>query len=329
MTRFARAAHTSHSLSVAAMEEASRSGLRTADIEHLLLALIINDQSAGRMLRGAGLDIDAARRAVEDQHAAHLAELGIEASFPGAGQIVFPQTEGYEWSTRASDLLIRASGRGKSGDAAAVLGELLVEPSGLIDGILARLGTSAQALLEQLDELGADDTTTPLTAVKRHGRAAGSIETFVSAPVGDVGAFLIDPARIPDWHPGVGSLELGEQEVAVGEVWEGLAPTQRLNGDPLTRKPELRRRRITLESAHLPDSVAWSFAYPDAPKNSPVLMEFTLAGTTGGTQVHTTMSWARRGGWRGIVALPMRPLQKFMLWIMLAQTSAAISRSFR
>ncbi|AXL13437.1 Clp protease [Microbacterium foliorum] len=329
MSRFARAAHTSHSLSVAAMEEASRAGLRTADIDHLLLALIINDQSAGRMLRGAGLDIDAARRAVEDQHAHHLAGLGIETSFPAAGQIVFPQTEGYEWSTRASDLLIRASGRRKAGDAAAVLRELLTEPSGLIDGILARLGTSAQALLEQLDELGADDTTTPLTAVKRHGRAAGSIETFVSAPVEDVGAFLADPALIPEWHPGVGSLELGRQEVAAGEVWEGLAPTERLNGEPVQRKPELRRRRITLVSLDRPERVAWSFAYPDAPKNSPVLMEFTLAGTTGGTQVHTTMSWARRGGWRGIVALPMRPLQKFMLWIMLAQTSAAISRSFR
>ena len=41
MNKLVRAAQTSQSLSLAAMEEASRRGLREADIEHLFLALVI------------------------------------------------------------------------------------------------------------------------------------------------------------------------------------------------------------------------------------------------------------------------------------------------
>ena len=41
MSKFVRAAQTSQSLSLAAMEEASRAGLRVADLEHLVLALVI------------------------------------------------------------------------------------------------------------------------------------------------------------------------------------------------------------------------------------------------------------------------------------------------
>jgi len=130
MNKLVRAAQTSQSLSLAAMEEASRLGLREADIEHLFLALVIDDQSAGRALRSMGIDLDAARRAVEEQHDAQLASLGIEASFPKAGRIVFQETDGYEWSARALDLIGKSSGKGKSGDAAAVLRELVAEPSG-------------------------------------------------------------------------------------------------------------------------------------------------------------------------------------------------------
>ena len=85
MNKFVRAAQTSHSLSLAAMEEASREGLRAADIEHMFLALVIDAQPAGHALRSLGIDLDSARRAVKEQHDAQLASLGIEASFPEAG----------------------------------------------------------------------------------------------------------------------------------------------------------------------------------------------------------------------------------------------------
>ncbi len=65
MSKFTRYATTSQSLSLAAMEEASRRGLRTADLDNLFLALVLDDQSAGRALRNFGVTITSVRAAVE------------------------------------------------------------------------------------------------------------------------------------------------------------------------------------------------------------------------------------------------------------------------
>lgn len=328
MSKFVRVAQTSQSLSFAAMEEASRLGLRTADIEHLFLALVINDQSAGRALRDLGIDLDTARRAVEEQHAAQLASLGIEASFPEAGRIVFHETDGYEWSKRASNLIARSADKDKAGDAAAVLRELVAEPSGLIADILERLGTTPDVLLEHLDAL---DSSTPATApaAAMRGRISGSTETFVPAPIERVWDYLAEPTNIPQWEMSVGSIEHAEQDAAIGAVWTGLAREQRPDGKPVKVKPRFRRRRIELVAAHPTERIDWSFAYPDAPRSSSALMEFTLAPTNGGTQVSITTSWSRRPGWRRVVGLPLRPIQKFIVWITLFQIGGALSRAFR
>lgn len=329
MSKFVRVAQTSQSLSLAAMEEASRLGLRTADIEHLFLALVINDQAAGRALRDIGIDLDAARRAVEEQHAAQLASLGIEASFPEAGRIVFHETDGYEWSKRASDLIARSADKDKAGDAAAVLRELVAEPSGMIADILERLGTTPAALLAQLD---APDSSTPATtpaAAAMRGRISGSTETFVPAPIERVWDYLAEPTNIPHWEMSVGSIENARQDAAVGGVWTGFARERRPDGKPVKVKPKFLRRRIELVAAHGPERIAWSFAYPDAPRSNPALYEFSLAHTSGGTQVSITTSWSRRAGWRRVAGLPLRPIQKFIVWITLFQTGGAISRAFR
>lgn len=332
MSKFVRAAQTSQSLSLAAMEEASRAGLRVADLEHLFLALVISDQPAGASLRSMGIDIEGARRAVEEAHAAQLASLGIDASFPEAGRIVFHETDGYEWSKRAYAVIARSVEKDKHGDAAAVLRELVSEPSGLVADILDRLGTTPQAVLEHLEHLGqfevsAERTATKPTQVK--GRASGSIEAFVPAPIDDVWKFLADPARIPDWEMSVRSIDDAAQDVTPGTVWHGVAPASRPDGKPLKVKPGFRRRDIELVSAHQPKRIAWSFTYPDAPHSNAVLTEFTLATTAGGTQMQITTSWSRRPGWRSLVAFPMRPIQKFLVWITLFQTGGAVSRAFR
>ena len=329
MNKFVRATQTSQSLSLAAMEEASRAGLRLADLEHLFLALVISDQPAGRSLRSMGIDIAGARRAVEEAHAAQLASLGIEASFPEAGRIVFHETDGYEWSKRASDVIARSVDKEKNGDAAAVLRELVVEPSGLIASILDRLGTTPQAALEHLDQFDAPAERTVTKPAPVKGRASGSIETFVPAPIDDVWRLLADPARIPDWEMSVGSIDDVVRDFTPGTVWNGIAPARRPDEKPVNVKPGFRRRDIELVSAHQPERIAWSFAYPDAPHSSAVLTEFTLVTTTGGTQMQITKSWSRRPGWRRLVAFPMRPIQKFIVWITLFQTGGAVSRAFR
>lgn len=150
-----------------------------------------------------GIDIDSARLAVAEHHNQQLAALGVEASFPQAGPIIFHETDGYEWSPRARDLITRSSGKGKAGDASAVLRELLAEPSGLMTDILVRLGTTSDALLEVLDESDSPAGTTTAATKRVKGRAAGAIETFVPAPIDDVWTLLADPVRIPEWESSI------------------------------------------------------------------------------------------------------------------------------
>ncbi|MBG0717205.1 MULTISPECIES: SRPBCC family protein [Microbacteriaceae] len=329
MSKFTRAAQTSQSLSLAAMEEASRMGRREADIDHMFLALVISDQSAGRVLREIGIDLDAARLAVEEQHEAQLASLGIDASFPAPGRIVFQETDGYQWSKRASDLIARSGGKEREGDAAAVLRELVIEPSGLILDILQRLGTTPAEVMGRLDHA---DATLPEATPRRpqeKGRVSGTTEAFVPASVDQVWEFLTDPSRVPDWEVSVGSIDATDESARPGMLWQGRAPQARPDGKPLKIKPQFHRRTIELVKAEQPAHVVWQFTYPDATHRGPTLTTFDLASTAGGTQVTITTSWARSTGWRRIVGLPMRPLLKFVIWIGLFQTGSAISRAFR
>ncbi|MGO3678602.1 MAG: Clp protease N-terminal domain-containing protein, partial [Microbacteriaceae bacterium] len=64
MSRLTRMLAASQALSITAMEEASRVGLRTATIEHLLLALTVDEGIAGQALRANGVTIEAARDAI-------------------------------------------------------------------------------------------------------------------------------------------------------------------------------------------------------------------------------------------------------------------------
>ncbi|MCR2785736.1 MULTISPECIES: Clp protease N-terminal domain-containing protein [unclassified Microbacterium] len=329
MSKFVLVAQTSQSLSIAAMEEASRLGLREADIEHLFLALVISDQSAGRALRSLGIDLDSARRAVEEQYEAQLTLLGIEAAFPEAGRIVSQETDGYQWSRRAFDLIVRSSGKDKHGDAAAVLRELVAEPSGSIAEILRRLGATSDELLERLDQFDSSGEKSAPTAAKAKGRVAGSTETFVPASIDEVWEFLADPARIPEWQLSVGSVDLAGQEVTPGAIWQGHAATDRPGGKPVKVKPQFLRRRIELVAVHRPERVAWRFAHPDATPSRPFLTEFTLAPTTGGTQVTIMTTWSGHEGWRRLIGFPLRPMQKFVVWMGLFQTGSALSRAFR
>lgn len=324
MSTFVRLAQTSQTLSLAAMEEASRQGLHQADLEHLFLALVLSDQPAGEVLRELGITIDRARRAVDEQHAAQLASLGIDTTLPEPGRIVFHETAGYEWRRRASDVLVRASRRGLDGSAGAVLRVLVSEPSGLIAELLRRLGTTPADVVDRLDRLAPPaDGDRP---VRGNGSIGGSSETFIPAPIEDVWEFLADPARVPDWAPGIGSVDLAD---TAGTAWIGYAPTSRPDGKPVRLRAEFRRRRLGLLETRRPDRVAWRFTSPDTTKSGPSVTEFALAPTTGGTRVTITTSWGRRHGWRRVLGLPLRPAARFLAWITLFQIGAAISRAFR
>lgn len=336
MSKLSRAAATSQTLSLVAMEEASRLGLREADLEHLLLALVVSDQPAGVALRSVGITLTDARAAVESLRTEQLASLGISTGLPEAGRIVFHETRGYEWSRRASDLIGRAAGRGRAGDAAAVLRELLAEPSGQVGALLERLGTTPQQVLAELGRAESSPAgasragATPrpgATTPRAPGVVTGTTQTFVPASVDDVWALVSAPERIPEWYPPVGSVETPRQ--AETTTWAARSTTTDPSGAPVRVRADHVRCQVELVDSAPPARVGWRFTFPDAAARRPVVVEVALVPTTGGTQVSVTLTWTRATGWRAVVIAPLRPLQRALLWLATSQTGNAISRAFR
>lgn len=350
MSKFTRSADASHRLSLAAMEEASRVGLRTADIEHLLLALVIDRDRAGSVLRSHGLTLDATRAGIAAQHAAHLAVIGVSAQGPEAGRIVFHETDGYAWSDRAQRIFSRANGRGKAGDAVAVLRELLAEPSGFIDAVLTEVGAS-RAAIER--DLAAPAPRTGAAARRGSSALAGTTEAFIPAPVAEVWALLSDPARMPEWQPSIasvsahpepaerpepaagGSAERGAS-VEHGRVWNARATTTRPDGSELKVGEAFRRLRAELLVHDPARRVSWRLAFPDAPQANTRAFDIRLSPEDGGTRLRIDFAWerpaggARRGRLLGpLLGVLLRPAHRLLVWVQLSQLVSSISRAFR
>lgn len=109
MSKLTVATATMYDLSLAGAEEASRLGEQSGDIDHLLLALTINEQVAGQVLRALGVDLERTRAAVEQQHADQLASLGVQAAAPGPGRITFHERGDFDWNDRALEVPRRAA----------------------------------------------------------------------------------------------------------------------------------------------------------------------------------------------------------------------------
>lgn len=330
MSRFAVIAATSQSLSIAAMEEASRLGQRETDIDHLLLALTLSTHPAGQVLRGAGVTLDAVRQAVVDQRAAQLGSLGIVA--PDAeepGRIRFHETGGYEWTPRAREIFARSAAGKNKGDAQAVLRELLKEPSGLIADLLERVDTSAAQILARLDEV--QDLALHGAPVRRDGEVSGFTEAFVPASVQEVWSLLSDPQRMPEWDVMSSRVELGADSAvaAVGDHWFSFAPDHRPDGKRIAVRERFVRRRVEVLMAEENAAISWRLTYPDAPRSATSRILVALHPAAGGTQLEITLGWRRRRGWRRAIGVVFRPLRRFALWSQLAQISGGISRAFR
>lgn len=330
MGKFTDAATTSQTLSIAALEEASRFGQRTADIDHLFLALVINEQVAGQALRNLGITLETARAAVAAQHAEQLTTLGIAAKIVQVGRIVFHETDGYKWGQRSLDIIKRAAAGKKQGDAAAVLLELLAEPSGLIAAVLGRLGTTCAAVRSQLRDLESNlPHKSPYPLI--HGPLSGALRGFAPADTAKVWLPLSDPAHMPVWEPALGSATDAPIKAQVGDCWTVHARTERPNGKPLCVKPDLRRQRVELMALTPGRIIEWRFTYPDAPKANARRIRIELQPTTGGTQLQISLSWQRdaqypRSFLRG---LAMRPVARWSILMQLLHLNGGISRVFR
>ena len=332
MSKFTDAATTSHSLSVAAMEEASRFGQRSTDIDHMFLALVVSEQVAGQVLRSAGITLEAARDAVSEQHSAQLASLGISTGPPSQGQIVFHETGGYEWSDRALEVIKRASDGEKRGDAAAVLRELVAEPSGMIEQVLQRLGSASDLVIARLDEVQRYPTLMPKRIIQP-GRRSGSTEAFAPAPLEQVWELLANPTRMPEWEPMIGEVTLEEtqKEAQIGDRWIARARTRRADGKPIRIKPAFQTQDVELVGCTGETMIEWRFTYPDSALADAKQVRIELEPAAGGTQLRISLKWERNSNRpsRPIRGLLIRPLVRFGIWIQLSQLSGGISRTFR
>lgn len=325
MSRFTQAAATMHTLSLASMEEASRFGVRDADIDHLLLAVTLDPDTGGQVLRGMGVDLEKARAAVAAQHARQLELVGLSSDPTDPGRIVFHETAGYEWTDRALAVLKNASRKGRRGDSAAVLRALMDEPSGLIDQILRRLDVDPNALTSRLDDLR--QLHLPSQSSPAPHALSGRRSVFVPAPLDEVWALLSSPARIPEWDPAVGAIHVDDS----AGPWEAEATTIRPDGRPLSVKDDFRRQLIHRVEREEPTVVGWRFSSPDAARSNPRLIAFGLEHAAGGTQVRATLTWetTQGGPARRVVRTLLTPLHRFVVFVQLVQIESGISRVFR
>ncbi|MGO2482523.1 SRPBCC family protein [Glutamicibacter ardleyensis] len=332
MSKFIDAAATSHTLSVVAMEEASRFGQRSTDIDHMLLALVVSEQVAGQVLRSAGITLEAARDAVAGQHSAQLASLGISTGLPSQGRIVFHETGGYVWSDRALEVLKRASDGEKRGDAAAVLRELVAEPSGMIDQILQRLGFAPDLVIARLDEVQRYPALTPKRTIQS-GRRSGAVGAFVPAGLEQVWDLLANPSRMSEWEPTIGEVALNktQKEAQIGDQWTAHSRTRRSDGKLIRIKPEFQTQNVELVACSDETLIEWQFTYPDSTQADAKRVRIELEPAAGGTQLSISLKWDRNSNRPAhpIRGLLISPLVRFGIWMQLSQLSGGISRAFR
>lgn len=330
MSRFIDAAATSQVLSLAAMEEASRLGQRTADIDHLLLALTLDSDTAGQVLRALGVTIGSARKAVEAEQATQLASLGLRVESSAPQRIVFHETDGYEWSERAITILRRAGEHEGRAYSPSVLRELMHEPSGHIEAMLTHLGTSTEEVITRLDE-SEDYPEIPSQRVVRPGTISGTAEVFVPAPPEQVRQLLITPARMPEWDPTLGRIEDAPPVAQAGDTWRGHARTQRPDGKPIKVRPAFAAQQIELVSCDENRSIEWLLTYPDAAQASARRARIELEPAAGGTRLVVILDWERHPDRRRrpLLALPLRPFQRYLAWQQATQLGNGISRAFR
>nr|WP_254259541.1 SRPBCC family protein [Leucobacter chinensis] len=312
------------------MEEASRVGLRTATIEHLLLALTVDEGIAGQALRANGVTLEAARDAVAQEQAAQLASIGVTAS-ETPGPIVFHSTGGYEWNDQALAALQGADAKHPAGYPGAVLATLCAEHNHSASAIMRRCDASPEAVLETLEHAASSlgpATGTTIEARKLRGRATA----FIPAPPSEVWALLEAPENLPRWQELVASITpVTRHGPSQPQQWITTQLTTLPSGKPIRQKAGFEKQLAT-RVLHEPEhTLAWRFEFPDKPKSNARLISFSLEPAASGTQLTITHAWERPAGRKPapLVGFIMSPLYRFALWMQLGVLARAVSRAFR
>lgn len=261
------------------------------------------------------------------QHADQLSTLGVAVSRATPERIVFHETGGYTWDGPALEIIKRAGESEKRGDAAAVLRELVVEPSGLIEAVLQRLGATPEGILVRLDEVERHPARTQHRFDTR--TLSGVSESFAPAQPTEVWELLANPARMPLWEPSVGGVDDAPAEPEAGDTWVFTAPTRRPDGKPVRIKPQYRSGRVELLQLDVGQVIEWRFTYPDALRANARRIRVELEPAAGGTHLRLTLRWERISNSKRLRRRILSPLHRFFIWLQLSQLGAGISRASR
>ncbi|GAB3494349.1 SRPBCC family protein [Nocardiopsis coralliicola] len=217
----------------AASSEAVRAGHPEVDFEQLLLGLLVCGGPAARRLMDAGVDLAAARVAIDELHREDLALLGVRIPLPVPDPAAAASAAGMQRLTpRLRELVDECPTAG--GDR-ALLAALIDDEGGRVRRVLDRVGADTDRIRADMDaaldgENGADASAGGATA--RSGSAEGGwqyatydIELPVAAEL--VWNLVSDPARHGEWEPSAvssqvtadGSVEMTDREGATTRTW--------------------------------------------------------------------------------------------------------------
>ncbi|OKL54936.1 hypothetical protein BSZ39_01275 [Bowdeniella nasicola] len=209
-----------------------------------------------------------------------------------------------------------------------MLRELLVEPSGLIQAILQRLGVTPDAIRVRLAEV--EYVAPRETAEFDSAIVSRSVDAFIPAPLTKVWQLLSDPTRMAEWEPGIGSVDDVPESVRKGSSWTAYAPLNHPDGKPLRIAPERQKIRVEVTRCEEPYLLEWRYSWPEMPSSNERAIRITIAPAAGGTQLVIAGAWIRntavsrrRASWL------LRPVHRYMTWVQLSNLAASISRVFQ
>lgn len=304
----------SQRLAITAAEEAQRFGHPAVDVEHVFLALLVSQTDAGRVLRAHGVDLDEARQAVQAEHAARVAALGIRDVPMSTRAIPDGGPGDIEWNERTLTLFSQSGG---DGTGLVLLQALVADPGGFVAAVLERLDTDPARVLSAAQEAQSGNTLDSSTDSIEEGATSRSAtyDAFIPAPREQVWALLDNPERRPEWDNAIVSMEA----IGAGR-WTGRSPAK-LSGTRWRVPRRVQIRLITLVAREEHRVLEWETTFPHVRRRTKERTRVVLGDQPGGTQLRLSLCRpkARRLG----------PIARFLAAGELTRIATGISRVFR
>ena len=276
------AVHQAVLLLKAANSEAIRAGHSQIDVEHLLLALLVQDGDAATALTRAGVHLGPAREALAAQERDDQLALGLGHKLTGQPSAppvptpyptqllpLTPAAQAISWDYRR---------RGKPDLDLWLLARLIEEPQGPPARLLRRLGVDATAVV----------ATSPRRAGARPRPRGPQVELNVTVTAAALWRTIADPTRRPEWDQDAGAVEVIDEQTFI--VTPRLVVESTHDGHAAWMVDKVVTYRVI---DHTPERfVQWELSYPRRPDQRPYLEQqsITVTPVSGGARLTLTAS---------------------------------------